>query len=130
MSRAQATGVRVPPRGEGVLDGQLVGASGFLSGLPSAVPTMTWLVLWHTDRSAIPVHPRGLEMRDFTGTDPESPGGETDESRLEVVRLRQCRTRFQEEFELAVGEDVFVGVSGGECLSVTCGPLGGRLVVM
>jgi hypothetical protein len=51
-------------------------------------------------------------MRDFTCPEPESPGGETDESRLEGVGLWQCRTRFQEEFELAVGEDIFVGVSG------------------
>ena len=77
----------MPPRGEGVLDGQLVGAGGFLSGLPSAVPTPTWLVLWDTDRSAIPVHPRGLEMRDFTGAEAESTSREANESRLEGVGL-------------------------------------------
>jgi hypothetical protein len=69
-------------------------------------------------------------MRDFTGAEAESTSREASESRLEGVGLWQCRTRLQEEFELAVAEDVFVGVSGGECLSVTGGPLGGRLVVM
>ena len=38
---SRCDGLRVPPRGEGVLDGQLVGTCGFLSSLPSAVPTPT-----------------------------------------------------------------------------------------
>ena len=69
-------------------------------------------------------------MRDFTRPEPESSSGETDESGFEGVGFWQCRTCSYEELDFAVGENVFVGLSGCECLSVTGGPLSGRLVVM
>jgi hypothetical protein len=70
-------------------------------------------VLWDTNRSAIPVHPRSLEVRDFTGAESESSRDETDEPRLEIIWLWECRTCFQEDLELAIGENVFVGVPSG-----------------
>lgn len=87
---------------------------GFLPGPSWAVPTATRFVLWNANRASGPVHPRGLEAGDLTGPRSESACCETDESSFEIVRCWKPRTGVQREFELPVGEDIIVGVPGGE----------------
>lgn len=51
-------------------------------------------------------------MCDLARPQSESARGETDEPGLKVVRFRERRAGLQQEFELPVCEDIFVGVSG------------------
>ena len=120
----------MPPRRDGIRDGQIIVVGGLLSSLSSAVPTPTRLALWDANRSAVPVHPCGLKMCDLASAKPESACDETDESRLKIVWRWKACTRFQQEFELAVGEDILMGVSGRERPPMTIRPFSRGLVVM
>jgi hypothetical protein len=108
----------------------VVVVGGFLLGLSSAVSTLARFTLWDAKRSPVPVHPRSLKVCDLASAKPESACDETDEPRLEVLWCWKRRTSFQQEFELAVGEDIFVGVPSGERPPMAICPFSRRLVVV
>jgi hypothetical protein len=108
----------------------VVVVGGFLLGLSSAVSTLARFTLWDAKRSPVPVHPRSLKVCDLASAKPESACDETDEPRLEVLWRWKARTRFQQEFELAVGEDILMGMSSCERPPMTLGPSSRGLILM
>jgi hypothetical protein len=120
----------MPARGKRSLDGEVVVVGGFLLCLSSAVSAPARFMLGDAKRSPVPVHPRSLKVRNLASAKPESPCDETDEPRLEVLWGWKAPTRFQQEFELAVGEDILVGMSSCERPPMTNGPSSRGLVVM
>ena len=120
----------MPAGRDGDFDREVIIMGRFLSSLSSAVPTPTWFVLWDANHSTVPVHPLGLKVCYFTSAKPEAARNKTDKSCFKVVRRWKCRTRFQKEFELAIGEDIFMRVSGCEGPSMTVRTFSCRLVVV
>jgi hypothetical protein len=120
----------MPSGGKRSPDREVVVVSGFLLGLSSAVSALTRFMLGDAKRSPVPVHPRSLKVCDLASAKPESACDETDEPRLEVLWCWKRRTSFQQEFELAVGEDILVGVPSCERPPMAIRPSSRRLVVM
>ena len=103
---------------------------GFLFDLTPAVPTLAPFVLWDTNRAAVPVHPRGLEVRNLPSTKSQSACDETNESRFKIVWCWKGCTCFQQELKLVVSKDVFVSMSSRECLPMPVSPFSSGLLVM
>jgi hypothetical protein len=120
----------MPARGKRSPDGEVVVVGGLLLSLPSAVSALARFMLGDAKRSPVPVHPLSLKVGNLASAKPESPRDETDEPRLEVPWRWKCRTSFQQEFKLAVGEDILVGMSSCEGPPTTIGPSSRGLVVM
>lgn len=120
----------MPSRCKGSSDRQVIIMGSFLSGLSSAVSALTRFVLGDANRSAVPIHPRDLKVRNFASPKPESAGDETDKSRLEILWRWEGSTRFQQEFELAVGENILVGMPSRERPAMSICPFRRRLIMM
>jgi hypothetical protein len=120
----------MPAGGKRSPDREVIVVGSFLSGLSSAVSTLARFMLRDAKRSPVPVHPRSLKVRNLASAKAESARDETDEPRLEVLWRWKARTRFQQEFEQAVGENFLVGVSSCERLPMTIDPSSRGLVVM
>jgi hypothetical protein len=103
---------------------------GFLSGLSLAVSALARFVLWDPNGASVPVHPRALKVRNLASSKAESACHETNESCFKVIWRRKAWTRFQQEFELAVSEDILVGVPSRERPPMTISPFCFGLVVM
>ena len=102
----------------------------FLLGLTPAVPALARFVLWDTNRAAVPVHPRGLEVRNLPSMKPQSACDQTNESRFKIVWCWKGCTCFQQELKLVVSKDIFVSMSSRECLPMPVSPFSSGLLVM
>jgi hypothetical protein len=119
----------MPARAKRSPDGEAIVVGGFLLDLSSAVSALTRFILADARRSPVPAHPRSPKACDLASAKPESAHDETDEPRLEVLWCWKLVRRFQQEFELAVGEDILVGVPSCERPSMAIRPSSRRLVV-
>ena len=112
----------MPTRCDGGGFGELFTVIGFLAGLPLAIPTLTRLMLGNPDECAVPIDPSGSEVRDLPGPEAEAAPEQTDEPRLEATWGGQLPAGLQQEFELAVVQDILMGVTGGQRLAVPVRP--------